>query len=52
MLTDAPPRESLTALVRRLFDPTAGAEIDLSPRGTAPKSNPPDFSGPEYDPAP
>jgi plasmid stability protein len=48
---DAPPRENLTALARRLFGPTAGANIDLPPRGAAPKSDPPDFSGPEYDPA-
>jgi plasmid stability protein len=48
---DTPPRENLTALARRLFGLTAGADIDLPPRGTAPKSNPPDFSGPEYDPA-
>jgi hypothetical protein len=48
---DPPPRENLADLARRLFGPTNGADLDIPPRGTAPECNPPDFSGPEYDPA-
>ena len=44
------PRESLTALARRLFGPAHGADLALPPRGTAPASAPPDFSAPDHDP--
>jgi len=47
---EAPPRENLVTLARRLFGSEHGAEIDIPPRGAAPRSSPPDFSGPEYDP--
>jgi len=47
---EAPPRENLAALARRLFGPEYGADLDLPPRGAAPGSLPPDFSGAEYDP--
>jgi plasmid stability protein len=45
------PRESLTSLARRLFGPEHGADLALPPRGTAPASAPPDFSGPDAGPA-
>jgi plasmid stability protein len=48
---DAPPRESLAALARRLFGPDGGIDLDIPPRGAAPDSIPPDFSGPEHDPS-
>ncbi len=46
---EAPPRENLVALARRLFGSEGGVDLDIPPRGTAPESAPPDFSGPEYD---
>ena len=48
---DAPPRENLVTLARRLFGSAGGADLDIPPRGAAPDSNAPDFSGPEHDPA-
>jgi plasmid stability protein len=47
---EAPRRESLTAVARRLFGPEHGVDLDIPPRGSAPSRVPPDFSGPEYDP--
>jgi len=46
---DAPARENLAALAGRLFGPEHGAELEIPSRGSAPKSIPPDFSGPEFD---
>jgi plasmid stability protein len=48
---EAPSRENLTVLARRLFGPDHGAELDLPPRGAAPARRSPDFSGPAYDPS-
>lgn len=42
---DAPPRENIAALARRLFGSADGAELDIPPRGTAPGRRPPDFAG-------
>jgi len=47
---EAPPRENLVALAARLFGSAGGADLDIPPRGAAPEREPPDFSGPEYDP--
>lgn len=47
---EAPPRESLTAVARRLFGPEHGVDLDIPPRGAALVRSPPDFSRPEYDP--
>lgn len=46
---EAPGRENLAALARRLFGPEHGAELEIPPRGSAPESTPPDFSGTDYD---
>lgn len=46
----APARENLAAVARRLFGPEHGVDLDIPPRGSAPESISPDFSGPEYDP--
>ena len=46
---DAPERETLTALARRLFGPAHGADLDIPPRGSAPAREPPDFSGADFD---
>jgi plasmid stability protein len=46
---DAPPRENLVTLARRLFGPDCGADLDIPPRGAAPGRSPPDFSGAERD---
>ncbi len=43
-------RENLGALVRRLFGPEHGADLDLPYRGNTMGHSPPDFSGLEYDP--
>ena len=48
---DAPPRENLATLARRLFGPTGGVDLDIPPRGAAPERSPPNFSGPEHDSA-
>lgn len=48
---DSPPRENLATLARRLFGPTGGIDLDIPPREGAPERSPPDFSGPEHDPA-
>ena len=42
-------RENIVDVARRLFGPRHGVELDIPPRGRAPKSTPPDFSNPEYD---
>jgi plasmid stability protein len=47
---EAPPRENLVTLARRLFGPEHGADLDIPPRGAAPESIPPDFSARDYDP--
>jgi plasmid stability protein len=46
---DAPPRENLVTLARRLFGRDCGAGLDIPPRGAAPGRSPPDFSGSERD---
>jgi antitoxin FitA len=46
---EAPARENLATLALRLFGPEHGADLDIPPRGSAPRSNPPDFSAREYD---
>jgi hypothetical protein len=48
---DAPPRENLVALARRLFGHEHGVDLDIPPRGSAPSSIPLDFSGSDYDPS-
>jgi plasmid stability protein len=47
---EAPRRENLVSLARRLFGPEHGADLDIPARGSVPEREPPDFSGPEYDP--
>ena len=46
---EVPPRDNLVTLARRLFGPAGGADLDIPPRGAAPASSPPEFSGPEHD---
>lgn len=46
---EAPARENLVSLAQRLFGPMHGADLDIPPRGSAPRSNAPDFSIREYD---
>jgi antitoxin FitA len=46
---EAPARENLAALARRLFGPGHGADLEIPPRGSAPETIPPDFSAPEYE---
>ena len=48
---DAPPRERLVSLARRLFGREHGVDLDIPPRGSAQRSAPPDFSGSDYDPS-
>jgi plasmid stability protein len=48
---EAPPKESLVGLAKRLFGREHGVELDIPPRGMAPRSVPPDFSGTDDDPA-
>ena len=48
---EAPQRETLTALARRLFGAEHGADLDLPSRGSAQERDPPDFSGPDHDPS-
>jgi len=43
------PRENIVDIARRFFGPEHGVVLDIPPRGSAPKSPPPDFSNPEYD---
>ena len=43
------PRENIVDLARRFFGPEHGVDLDIPPRGSAPRSPPPDFSGPDYD---
>ena len=45
----APPRENLDALARRLFGAEHGVDLDIPSRDSEPQRDPPDFSGPEYD---
>ncbi len=47
---EAPPRENLVSLARRLFGPEHGFDLDIPPRGSVLEREPPDFSGPDYDP--
>jgi antitoxin FitA len=44
------PRENLAAFAQRLFGRRHGVDLVIPPRGSAPGSPPPDFSGPDYDP--
>jgi len=48
---EAPARETLVTLARRLFGPEHGVELDIPSRGAAPGSVPPDFSGTDDDAA-
>jgi plasmid stability protein len=45
---EAPSRENLAALARRLLGPEHGTDLAVPLRGTAPESAPPDFAGPRY----
>jgi len=45
----AAPRENVVDIARRLFGPRHGVELDIPPRGRAPRRTSPDFSGPEFD---
>lgn len=48
-LTSPPEDEAnLAEAIHRLFAPLGGVELELMPRH--PVRDPPDFSGPEYDP--
>jgi plasmid stability protein len=47
---EAPPRENLVSLARRLFGREHGIDLELPPRGSVSEREPPDFSGPDYDP--
>jgi plasmid stability protein len=44
------PPETLYDIAWRIFGPLGGVELDLPPRGSLPGREPPDFSGPEFDP--
>ncbi len=46
----AKPTETLYDIAWRIFGPAGGIELDLPPRGSLPSREPPDFSGPEFDP--
>jgi plasmid stability protein len=46
---EAPRREGLAALARRLFGPEGGAELAVPPRGGAERAVP-DFAGTTFDP--
>jgi plasmid stability protein len=48
---EAPARENLVALARRLFGPEHGKDLDIPPRGTASESVPPDFSETDDNPS-
>jgi antitoxin FitA len=48
---EAPAKESLAGLAKRLFGPEHGVDLDIPPRGLAPRSVPPDFSASDGDPA-
>jgi plasmid stability protein len=43
-------KESLIDIADRIFGPNGGFDLELPPRGSMPGREPPDFSGPEYDP--
>ncbi|MGH7160110.1 MAG: FitA-like ribbon-helix-helix domain-containing protein [Acetobacteraceae bacterium] len=45
---EAPARENLAALALSLFGPRRGLDLDIPPRGIAPKRIAPDFRDPEY----
>jgi plasmid stability protein len=47
---EAPARESLVDLAKRLFHREHGVDLNIPPRGIAPESVPPDFSGTDDDP--
>lgn len=48
---EAPTRENLVALSRRLFGAEHGVDLDIPPRGAAPGRIPPEFSAAEPDQA-
>jgi len=43
-------KETIVDIANRIFGPLGGVELDLPPRGSLPGREPPDFSGPEFDP--
>lgn len=43
-------QETLVDIADRIFGQHGGFELDIAPRGSMPGREPPDFSGPEYDP--
>jgi plasmid stability protein len=43
-------KETLLEIADRIFGKHGGIELELPPRGAAPGREPPDFSGPDYDP--
>lgn len=43
------PQEHPVVLAGRLFGRKHGGEVVLPPRGSAPRSTPPDFSGPDFE---
>ncbi len=45
---ETPRRENLADIAQRLFGREYGADLDIPPRGSTPKSTPPDFSDPDY----
>jgi len=48
--TDDPRPRNLAQAIHERFGPLGGVELDLPPRGSLPGREPPDFSGPEFDP--
>jgi len=46
----APRKESIVDIADRIFGPLGGVDLDLPPRGSMPGREPPDFSGPDFDP--
>jgi plasmid stability protein len=38
------PRENIASIAQRLFGPAHGVDLELPPRGSGPRSEPPDFS--------
>lgn len=45
---EAPERENLASVALSLFGPRNGADLNIPPRGTAPRRIAPDFRGPRY----
>lgn len=45
----AATRENVVDIARRLFGPRHGVELDIPPRGSAPRRKSIDFCGPDFD---